>query len=370
MKELAVVLGPSTYHTLGVVRSCGECGMPVVLLLTTEEQSVRISRSRYVLESKNIECHSASIIEEITEIKNRHSPVKMGIIPTGDAESLILDGIGGNLDADVFTPGAGGNMEYLMDKYNMVLLAKECDLKVPESRFLDLRHDERKHPQCFPVILKPRASVLGRKSDIAVCRDAQEYDRACQQFKNNACYDVLEQAFVNRGKIEEIAVPGVCVDGQDTLVAGVVHKRRISGNGSTCFADFSPAIDDLPIASIRKFIIRSRYQGIFDIEFLKVDGNYYFIECNYRNGAYGYAVSRAGINLPALWITKLRKGIGDARPVTFMEERSDIFHMLNGELSLCRWLKDVLSCHVLLTYQFRDIMPLLRVPHFVKKIFS
>lgn len=370
MKELAVVFGPSTYHTLGVVRSCGECGLPVVLLLTTEEQSVRICRSRYVVESKNIECNSASIIEEIAGIKNRYSQVNIGIIPTGDAEALILDGIDGHIAADVSVPGAGGNMEYLMDKYNMVLLAKACGLMVPESRVFDLRHNEWEKPQSFPVILKPRASVLGRKADIAVCYDIQEYDSACQRFRNNACYDVLQQEFVSGCEIEEIAVPGVCVNLEDSLVAGVVHKRRIAGNGSTCFADFCPDFDDLPLAPIRNFISRSRYQGIFDMEFLKVEGHYYFIECNYRNGAYGYAVSRAGINLPVLWTTKLRKGVGDTRSVTFMEERSDILHMLKGELSLLRWLKDVLSCHVFLTYQFRDVKPVLRVPYFIKKIFS
>ena len=44
---------------------------------------------------------------------------------------------------------------------------------------------------------------------------------------------------------------------------------------------------------------------MFNIDFVEANGKWYFVELNVRYAAYGYAVCRAGVNLPAFQIYRM-----------------------------------------------------------------
>ena len=56
------------------------------------------------------------------------------------------------------------------------------------------------------------------------------------------------------------------------------------------------------VDSIKQMVRNAGLQGIFDIELLQNGDTVFFNELNLRNGAAGYALTRAGINFPAMWI--------------------------------------------------------------------
>jgi hypothetical protein len=108
------------------------------------------------------------------------------------------------------------------------------------------------------------------------------------------------------------------------------------------------------------------------MEFLEDNlGKYHFIECNYRNGAYGYAVTAAGFNMPYILFKAITSQQWNEpnklRSVVFMEERSYILNLLQKRISLWHWLKDVASTDVFLWFNWKDIKPYIRIPHFIKK---
>ena len=56
---------------------------------------------------------------------------------------------------------------------------------------------------------------------------------------------------------------------------------------------------------IEKFIGALGFIGLFDIDLYECHGTVYFNELNVRQGASGYAITRAGVNLPAMLINTL-----------------------------------------------------------------
>ena len=64
---------------------------------------------------------------------------------------------------------------------------------------------------------------------------------------------------------------------------------------------FEPSDEEL-CEKVRKLMGKTKYNGIFSIDFLiGRDGKTYFLEVNYRNSAWSYPSTCAGVNLPVLW---------------------------------------------------------------------
>lgn len=121
---------------------------------------------------------------------------------------------------------------------------------------------------------------------------------------------------------------------------------------------------DLPcevLETLKAYIKLTGYQGIFDTDFIKYNDEMYFIECNFRNGAYGYSMTSAGFNMPSIWIDyNIGNTINDdikLKKVTFMEERTDMLNVIDHSMSLFSWLKDFFTCNTLLWGNWKDMGP-------------
>ena len=74
----------------------------------------------------------------------------------------------------------------------------------------------------------------------------------------------------------------------------------------------------------------------------------WLIEINFRNGAPGYALTNVGVNLPYLWylgagglsIDNAKKEID--KDFYLMMELRDIRHVLNGDVKIITWIKDLI----------------------------
>ena len=213
------------------------------------------------------------------------------------------------------------------------------------------------------------ASAFGEKSYIAICHKADDLSAALEVYIKKSCHKILIQDLVTDIKLE-IGVTGISLPNGEVIIRGIFYKQGIIG-GSAVFGKYS--IEERPelYGKIKKYIHEVGYVGIFDMDFLEdSQGRYHFIECNYRNGAYGYAVTAAGFNMPYIFFQAITSQLWDEpknlRSVVFMEERS---YILNLTMSFWRWLKDVLSTDVFLWFNRKDMKPYIRVPHFIKKHF-
>lgn len=370
MKYIAIVAGTGSYNDIGVIRSLGEKCIPV-FYITNEEHIFPIHKSKYIVQTLYCDMNEKTFIDAIKSICIQQDAFGV-IFPTSDITALYLDRNYEILKGVCSFSHAYGRLEKEMDKLQQVNRAVEAGLNVPSAISVDARN----LPETinFPCIIKPLASVLGEKSDISVCHDSVELSSAARKYVGKGNDNVLIQDLVEDVK-QEIAVTGVSFPDGKVIIKGVVKKRCIMGNGSTVYGKYCiGACHDL-YDKIKGYIQNVRYTGIFDMEFLEDNsGKFHFIECNYRNGAYGYAVTAAGFNMPYLffqaitsqpWIESKK-----LRSVVFMEERSYILNLTQMRISLWRWLKDVLSTDVFLWFNRKDMKPYIRIPHFIKKHFG
>lgn len=371
---IAVIIGTGSYNDLGMIRSCGECGMSVIYV-TDEKHIIPIHRSRYLSHTYFIPIEESSLIEVIGQIVKENPRNTVIIYPTSDITAYYLDHNYSQLRKICYFSNANGQLGTLMDKFEMNKLAQSCGLGVPSMINVDLSKESIIDCQniSYPCIVKPLRSIGGDKCDITKCSNWEELNNTFEKYRKKGNNEVLIQQFIDGNNQHEIAVTGVALPCGDSIICGEIQKIRIRGNGSTVFGIYKPDNSQGKYLRIKEFIKKSGYQGIFDIEFLKNDDGLYFIECNFRNGAYGYAVTYAGFNMPGVYqkaclnqeikLTSLKK-------IVFMEERSDFLNVLEGSISLWYWLRDVFSTDVFLFWNRKDIKPLLRVPYFIKKYFK
>jgi hypothetical protein len=71
-----------------------------------------------------------------------------------------------------------------------------------------------------------------------------------------------------------------------------------------------PVEDAEPLMSdVLKFIESLDYNGLFDVDLIETtDGKIYFVELNMRYGASGYALTKGGANLPAMFADYMFNG--------------------------------------------------------------
>ena len=368
MKYIAIVAGTGSYNDIGVIRSLGEKRIPV-FYITNEEHVFPIHKSKYIVQTLYCDMSELGFIDSIKSVCIQQNAYGI-VFPTSDITALYLDRNHEILKGICTFSHAHGQLEQEMDKLHQVNRAVEAGLNVPSA----ISADVRCLPETinFPCIIKPLASVLGEKSDISICRDSVELSLAAGKYVEKGNDNVLIQDLVKDVKLE-IAVTGVSLPDGKVVIKGAVKKRSIMGNGSTVYGKYHIGACHYLYEKIKGYIRNVGYIGIFDMEFLEdFSGKFHFIECNYRNGAYGYAVTAAGFNMPYIFFQAITsqswKDPQKLRSVVFMEERSYILNLTQRRMSFWHWLKDVLSTDVFLWFNRKDMRPYIRVPHFIKNI--
>lgn len=371
MKPIAVVIGGGGYNDMGLVRSCGEAGMDVILI-TPQNIIIPINKSKYVIEwIPSINQDKDFLIKTLNYLKSKFKDRKIIIFPASDKAALICDECYNIVDKNIVLPNTKGNLLHLMDKGTQVKIANKCNLLAPYSETFNLLENRYPHFN-FPCIIKPKRSIFGEKGDITICNGLESYKETLDKYYSKGFYDIIIQDLVEGNDLHEFALTGVSIN-EDVIISGIIKKNRIIGNGSTVFGEFKVFDNISLLDKVKAFIRETGFQGIFDMEFLQNEEGYHFIECNFRNGAYGYATTYAGFNMPYYYVlASLSKSLPPIKikEITFMEERADFLNVKYGDLSFWKWIKDLFSSDILLWWNWKDPKPLFRIPHFIKKFFN
>lgn len=365
-KYIAIVAGTGSYNDLGVIRSLGEEGIPVYYV-TDKKHVFPIHRSRYIVQTIYCTMSEKDFVDTIKSVCIQQNAYGV-VFPTSDITVLYLDRNYELLKECCTFSHASGRLELEMDKFQQINRAKEAGLNVPCAISVDAK--SLPNTIKYPCIIKPLVSAFGQKEYIAICHDPDELAKAAEVYVKKACPKILVQDLVTDIKLE-IGVTGISLPSGEVLIYGVFYKQGIMG-GSAVFGQYHIEEQAELYDKIKEFISKVDYVGIFDMDFLEdSSGEYQFIECNYRNGAYGYAVTAAGFNMPYIFFhaitfqpwNKPKK----LRSVVFMEERSYILNLTQKRMSPWHWFKDVLSTDVFLWFNRRDLRPYIRVPYAIKK---
>ena len=291
-KAKAVVVGTDHFNTLGIIRSLGESGIePTAVIFSKDTDKAWTLKSKYL--NRKLSCvTSIEKVEGVLSEIGKEFKEKAFLIPSCDLAVKIIDD-NNCLEKYYYSPRIltrTGKMFHCMDKTYSAEIALKAGFLVPETMCLytndvvQIDAARKRFAEKYPLIIKENSSV-SEKDYIRIISTEKELIKAFKECGNGF---VMLQQFVK--KDEELGVQGVGFGDGTSYIPGVVHKIRtsIDSIGSTTYAEIENDITPELRSKCESFIREFQYSGIFDIEVLRKGKEYYFIECNFRNGAYGY----------------------------------------------------------------------------------
>lgn len=356
-----IVIGGNHPNTLGLIRSIGENGIPVILMLepcsTLEFCCLRFSKyiqKKYFLKTE----------EEILEVLNRDFSAehkKPIILCASDAAISLMDAHYDELKDrfSFFNAGEQGRINHFMDKANMLQLAKECRLTTIRTWRLN---SQSAIPEdlTFPCFVKASNSAVDGKTGIGLCDTKEELAERLQ-----LGHEFLVQEYVE--KEYELDINGISIrHGDEVIIPAVCRKIRDYEERQSDYIVLEdvqtyPHVD---LDNVKRLIAAIGYEGLFSVEFLCQGDKAYFLEINMRNDGVNYLYTSSGVNTPMRWVNYccgksevVDKGI--CKTPTYLMQQADFSNVLHHQISLSTWLKDLMRTRAFFVLNWRDPKPFL-----------
>lgn len=313
MKDVdVIVMGQNYSTTLGLIQAAGEAGFVCGVAKNTANLSQRLTpeqKSNYVSKYIVFDRRDDKKILDALIDNFSQSDKKIVLLPADDFCSLFIDRHLTFLEKYFYIPNSRhqeGEVKKLMDKQVQSEMATQAGLETAKNWSVQYRGDESlalPSGIIYPCITKPQISVGTPKTHIRKCNNETELRATLYDiFKERPC-DVLIEEFINISY--EYTVPILAYE-DEVLIPAFIRKSYV-GSGDHRGVTISGKVVNSNnyaqiVDSLKRLIKNAGLNGLFDIELFESSGRFYFNELNLRNGAAGYALTRAGINLPALWI--------------------------------------------------------------------
>lgn len=332
MKTKVIVIGHGYTSRLSIIRSVAEIGCEVTIISmvlyragTRELDTVKPidAYSKYVTNVYYCYRKGETELVQLLLEKCREQDQKPIIIPDTDFTAATIDKYKEQLSPFFLFPHireGKGTMLHWMDKVVQKQLAREVGLRVADSStIIEIKDGHFTVPRCikYPCFTKPLATISGGKVGMSRCDNEGELLTALNILRNEKNVKVLVEDFKIIDK--EYAVLGF-TDGNDVIIPGAIQQLIVSkkNKGIAMTGQVMPADTFGPlIEQFKQFVLATGFIGIFDIDFYYSEGEYYFCEMNLRFGGSGYAVTKMGVNLPAMMVKHLSASPVSDMPISF-----------------------------------------------------
>lgn len=361
MKQKVVVIGHGYTSRLGVIRALGKAGYEVVVVVMTG-----YNKDGTLNTKKPIDCYSKYVSEVhycfsdkeklITLLLERCTDPNQKVVLFTDSdfsEAAVDENQERLLDHFLFPHinHQTGAVVAWMDKVRQKEIARRVGLNVAEGWIIDVTNGEYTIPSeinypCFP---KPLATIVGGKGGLRKCNTEEDLKSVVASLiQKKPTISILVEEYK---EIEtEHALLGF-TDGKEVVIPGIIQTMSLANGGHFGVAKQGKIMpmtgfEDL-LERFKKFVLQTEFVGIFDIDFYKSEGRYYFCEMNFRYGGSGYAYTAMGVNLPDMLVrTLIGKSVGGMqRQIT----REAVF--INERMCKDDWLGNYIS-----TSEFRRLL--------------
>lgn len=372
MKQRVIIIGNSYATRLGVIRSAGQIGCDVIV--------IHIGNFHNTQPLKPIDCYSKYVSHVLffNRLEGEKGLVKLLleqcvvdgqkaiIIPTSDFSALAIDN--DVLRENFLIPyinNKNSSIGYWMNKANQKEMALRVGLNTANSVVVERTETGYVIPEDikYPCFTKPISSIGAGKKCLQRCNNVGELQQVMKVACKNDIPKLLIEDYIDIE--DEFAVLGFS-DGKEVVIPGVIHFLRESqshkGIAMTGQVLKSERFEDL-IEKFKRFIIQLGFVGIFDIDFLKSRGVFYFDELNLRIGGSATAISSSGINLSALFVKTMLGEDTDNMPrfvthdSTFLNERMAFSDFQSGYISMSEFKRLNRSTEILFIKDGNDPNP-------------
>ena len=351
MAPKVVIIGHSYSSRLGLIRSSAEAGCEVTVVVMVGDGKRRHCRP--------IDCHSKFVKhsffcrrkrdDELIQLllgKCRDNGQKVILIPDSDETAATIDFNREVLKEYFVFPhivdGKGTVLDW-MDKSYQKQLAQDVGLNVASASIVEIKEGEYAVPTdiSYPCFIKPLMTLNGGKGGMRKCENENDLKQALSFIATYRARNekVLVEDFLNVDK--EYALVGFS-DGHDVVIPGLFQLLVISKNSPGIAIQgkvfSSNGFEDL-LSLFKEFVRRTGFVGLFDIDFFLCQGKYYFGEMNLRFGGSGYAMTKMGVNVPAMMIRYFTGEEWNADNQTFSDSKTYV----NERLCFDDWNRGLIS---------------------------
>jgi len=319
MKQKVVVIGHGYTSRLGVIRALGRAGYEVAVVVMTG-----YNKDGTLNTTKPIDCYSKYVSEVHYCFSDREQLItlllekcadpnqKVVLFADSDFSEAAVDLNQERLREHFYFPNINnetGAVVAWMDKAKQKQTAKALGLDVAEGWVIEVKNgqytisSEIRYP-CFP---KPLATIVGGKNGLRRCDNEGELRSVIAILTaKKPDINILVEEFK---KIDtEHALMGF-TDGKEVIIPGIIKTTSLANGGHFGVAKQgkimpTTGFEDL-MERFKQFVLQTEFVGIFDIDFYKSEGRYYFCEMNFRYGGSGYAYTAMGVNLPGMLVKTL-----------------------------------------------------------------
>lgn len=365
-KTEIIIVGADHHNTLGVIRALGgDYIVNLIIHQSTETEKIKCSKSKYfngkLVIVKNDE---KELFSALSDFKRNMDGKKIAIIPTSDFAALCIDKNYDELSkyyAVLSIDHTEGRIAYYMDKFHQKELADKYSILTADSVVIDLSSEKNEDyltNLTYPRVLKPVISANGSKDDITIVLNQSELQTAIIRLKEKGYEQILLQQYIK--KDFEVCVCGCITENSKKIHFGAFKKLREypSKCGSASLIE-TVEMSEL-LTPILDTLVKINYSGLFDLDLFIVDNKIYLNEINFRNGGNMWALVRSGINAPDVWVNDI---LGNQMPdkcfvkrknILYMNE-TDFHHVLTREITLFKWIKDVVKANAFCYFWVKDI---------------
>lgn len=357
MKQKVVVIGHGYTSRLGIIRSLAalDCEITVIAMVSYNYWG-RILRLNW---GKPIDCYSKYVhqmyysplkdgerlINLLLE-KCTDSHQKVIIIPDTDFSAMVIDNNQKRLIEHFLFPHINyeqGAVGKWMDKEKQKSLARAVGLNVANSKIVNIVDGRYEIPDGidYPCFTKPIITIVGGKQYFKRCDTKEDLSKLLNFASREKNIRFLVEDF--KEITTEYAVLGFS-DGNNVVIPGIIEfiANSKSHFGIAREGKVMPVAGfEAIINQFKLFVQHMGFCGLFDIDFYESGGKLFFGEMNLRFGGSGYAVTKKGVNLPAMLVKHLLGEDYSEMPSVI----SGISTYANERMCIDDWLFSYISEH-------------------------
>ena len=378
LKNKVILIGGNHHNGLGLARSFGVNGIkPYGVIVGEGAEHGFVRKSKYWAKTWAIKSDDEIVEFLLNAFQNeKEKPV---VIPYSDGAAEEIDLNLDRLKEHFLLPSIGGQqgkIAELMDKQKQVEFAQTYGIPMAKSCVVDLNDIRLPEDMIYPCIVKPVVSAEGEKSDIRKCDTETQTVAYLQELREKGYHRFLVQEYLIYDT-EYLMVGSISGQNQCWFNSKKIRVWPVVGGSSSCLQVTSENNVQEFFDEVRNAFGQVGYDGIFDVEALRVGEKISLNEINWRNSGTIYSVFGSKVYYPVNWYywktenqspeNFIRTCLDDT--VYTMDESLDLRHVACGNITLRQWLNDKKKARAFAIWDATDLKPtMVQYFHLLKEL--